>query len=136
MMSSSPPPRRLRPARVYVQFCSDTSTGGIGTSNRYNNFPADDFSYTSPTGQAAQVFAESYRDAHRDSLCNPIKPTWYMNCGSVYAGGVSTGPLLPFELMMDYHGADVARCGDEMAYHYHTWVWDGVDWVQAAEFTE
>ena len=133
VITAAPPPP---PGRVYVQFCSDTSTGGIGTSNHYNNFPADDFSYTSPTGQAAQVFAESYRDAHRDSLGNPIKLTWYMNCGSVYAGGVSTGPLLPFELMMDYHGADVARCGDEMAYHYHTWVWDGVDWVQAAEFTE
>ncbi len=133
VITSAPPPP---PGRVYVQFCSDTSTGGLGTNNHYNNFPEDDYSYTSPTGQAAQVFAESYRDAHRDSLGNPIKITWYMNCGSMYACGTDTGPLLPFDLMVDYHGADVARCGDELAYHYHTWIWDGSAWVQAAEFTE
>jgi len=133
VITSTPPPP---PGRVYVQICSDTSTGGLGTNNHYNNFPEDDYSYTSPAGQAAQVFAESFRDAHRDSLGNPIKITWYMNCGSMYSCGIDTGPLLPFDLMTDYHGADVARCGDEMAYHYHTWVWNGSAWVQAAEFTE
>lgn len=136
VISAEPPPPPPPPGRVYVQFCSDTSTDGLGTNNHYNNFPEDDYSYTSPTGQAAQVFAESFRDAHRDSLGNPIKLTWYMNCGSMYACGTDTGPLLPFDLMMDYHGADVARCGDEMAYHYHTWIWNGSAWVQAAEFTE
>lgn len=133
VITSSPPPP---PGRVYVQFCSDTSTGGLGTNNHYNNFPEDDYSYTSPTGQAAQVFAESFRDAHRDSLGNPIKLTWYMNCGSMYSCGIDTGPLLPLDLMVDYHAADIARCGDELAYHYHTWVWNGSAWVQAAEFTE
>lgn len=126
----------LPPAgKLYVQFCSDTSTGGLGTSNHYNTFPVDDYSYVSPTGEAAQVMAESYRDAHRDSLGNTIKLTWYMNCGSIYSGGITTGPIFPYELMMDNHGAEIARWGDEMAYHYHTWFWDGEDWTQTAEFT-
>jgi len=128
------------PGRVYIQICSDTSTGGLNTASHYNPFPSDDYSYTSPTGQAALVMAESYRDAHRDSLGNPIKLTWYMNCGSMYSCGTKTGPLLPYELMIDNHGASIARWGDEMAYHYHTWIWsdpesDGVfSWNQAPVF--
>lgn len=135
VITAEPPPPPPPPGRLYVQFCSDTSTGGLGTNNHYNTFPVDDYSYTSPTGQAAQVMAESYRDAHRDSLGNTLKLTWYMNCGSIYSGGITTGSIFPYELMMDYHGAEIARWGDEMAYHYHTWFWDGAAWTQTAEFT-
>lgn len=135
VITAEPPPPPPPPGRVYVQFCSDTSTGGLGTDNHYNTFPTDDYSYTSPTGQAAQVMAESYRDAHRDSLGNTLKLTWYMNCGSIYSGGITTGPIFPYELMMDNHGTEIARWGDEMAYHYHTWFWDGTAWTQTAEFT-
>lgn len=134
-ITAEPPPPPTNPGKIYVQFCSDTSTDGLGTNNHYNTFPVDDYSYVSPTGQAATVMAESYRNAHRDSLGNPLKLTWYMLCGSIYAGGITTSPIFPYELMMDNHGAEIARWGDEMAYHYHTWFWDGTAWNQAAEFT-
>lgn len=130
-----------QPARVYVQMCSDTSTSGINVSSLYSNFPEADWTYTSPDGQAAQVMAESYRDQLRDSMGNPIKFTWYMLVGSLYAFGIDTGPLLSLELMMDNHGDAIARWGDEMAYHYHTWIWsdpdcDGVyHWNQAPDFS-
>jgi len=131
----------ISPAKVYVQMCSDTSTGGLNTSSHYNAFPPADAAYASPTGQAAQVMAESYRDAIRDSLGNSVKFTWYMLCGSMYACGTTTGPLLPYELMMDYHGDEVTRWGDEMAYHYHTWLWYDMDgdgvyaWDAAPDFS-
>ncbi len=124
------PPPPQNPGKIYVQFCSDTSTGGLGTNTHYNTFPVDDYSYVSPDGQAAQIMAESWRDAHRDSFGNPMKLTWYMNVGSIYSGGVTTGPIFPYELMMDHHGEAIARWGDEMAYHYHTWFWDGTAWTQ------
>lgn len=129
------------PARVYVQMCSDTSTNGISTSSHYMTFPNPDWSYSSPDGQAAQVMAESFRDAHRDSLGNRIRFTWYMLVGSLYAYGTTTGPLLPLELMQDYHGDEIEQWGDELAYHYHTWIWSDPDgdtvyhWNQAPDFT-
>lgn len=134
-------PVQPNPAPVYVQICSDTSTSGISTSSHYMTFPALDNSYTAPDGQAAQVMAESFRMSHRDSLGNPVKFTWYMLVGSLYAYGTNTGPLLPLELMMDYHGDSIERWGDELAYHYHTWIWsdfngDGIFyWNQAPDFT-
>lgn len=127
--------------RVYVQLCSDTSTGGINTSVLHPPFDPTDWSYTSPEGQAAQVMSESFRDAHRDSLGNHVKFTWYMQAGSLYTYGANSGPLLPLELMLDYHGDSVKRWGDEIAYHYHTWIWsdpngDGVyHWNQAPDFS-
>ena len=135
VISADPPPPPGTPGKLYVHFGSDTSTGGLGTNNHYNVFPVDDYSYVSPDGQAAQVMAESWRDAHRDSLGNTIKLTWYMNCGSIYSGGITTGPIFPYELMMDNHGSAIAQWGDEMAYHYHTWFWDGTAWTQTEEFT-
>ena len=134
-------PQPPNPARVYVQVCSDTSTGGINVYQQYNTFPALDASFTSPSGQAAQVMAQSFREGNRDSLGNTIKFTWYMNVGSVWACGIDTGPLLPLELMMDYHGDAIEQWGDELAYHYHTWIWSDPDqdtvfhWNQAPDFT-
>ena len=134
-------PGEAVPARIYIQVCSDTSTGGINTSQRYIDFPELDNTYTTPEGQAAEVMSEAYRNAHRDSLGNPIRFTWYMQTGSLYAAGTDTGPLLPYELMEDYHGDAVRRWGDEMAYHYHTWIWsdpngDGTYyWNQAPDFS-
>lgn len=134
-------PGEAVPARIYVQVCSDTSTGGISTSRRYIDFPELDNTYTTPEGQAAEVMSEAYRNAHRDSLRNPIKFTWYMQTGSLYAAGTDSGPLLPYELMEDYHGDAIRRWGDEMAYHYHTWIWsdpngDGTYyWNQAPDFS-
>ena len=131
----------ISPAKVYVQMCSDTSVTGLNTGSHYNAFPPADPTYVSPTAQAAQVMAESYRDALRDSMGNTIKFTWYMLCGSMYSYGTTTGPLLSFELMQDYHGSEVVRWGDEMAYHYHTWLWydmdgDGLDaWDPAPDFS-
>ncbi len=130
-----------QPGRIYVQLCSDTSTGGINVGLHYIPFPELDSTYTSPDGQAAQVMAESYRNAHRDSLGNPMKFTWYMQCGSLYTYGTTTGTLLPFELMQDYHGAEIEHWGDELAYHYHTWIWNDPDgdgvyhWNQAPDFS-
>jgi len=134
-------PTQPNPAPVYIQMCSDTSTGGISVNSRYMDFPELDTSYTSPTGQAARVMAESFRTAHRDSLGNPVKFTWYMLVGSLYAYGTDTGPLLPFELMQDYHGPSIELWGDELAYHYHSWIWSDPDgdsvyhWNQATDFT-
>ena len=133
-------PEPINPARVYVQVCSDTSTSALDVNSHYNSFPALDASYTSPSGQAAQVMAESFRDTHRDSLGNTIKFTWYMLVGSMYSCGTNTGSLLALDLMMDYHGDAIEQWGDELAYHYHTWIWSDPDqdgichWNQAPEF--
>jgi hypothetical protein len=130
------------PAPVYVQICSDTSTDGISTSGHYMSFSALDSSYTSPDGQAARVMDESYRFSHLDSLGNTIKFTWYMLTGSLYAYGINTGPLLPLELMIDYRGDQIERWGDELAYHYHTWIWSDPNgdeifhWNQAPDFSD
>lgn len=129
------------PARLYIQVCSDTSTGGINVGQRYIDFPELDSTYTTPEGQAARVMSESYRNALRDSLGNPIKFTWYMQTGSLYAAGTDSGALLPYELMEDYHGDAVKRWGDEMAYHYHSWIWSDPNgdgryyWNQAPDFS-
>lgn len=129
------------PARVYVQVCSDSSTGSILMLQHYHDFPNPDTTYSSPTGGVAQVMADSYRNSHRDSLGNPLKITWYAQTGSIYACGTNCGPLLPLDLLIDYRSADIARWGDELAYHYHTWIWNDPDhdsvyhWNQAADFT-
>ncbi len=140
-LTFSRPGDAVAPARIYVQVCSDTSTGGINIGSRYIDFPEADETYTTPGGQAARVMSEAYRYAHRDSLGNPIKFTWYMQTGSLYAAGTDSGALLPYELMEDHHGDAIRRWGDEMAYHYHTWIWSDPNgdgkyyWNQAPDFS-
>ena len=134
-------PSTASPARVYVQVCSDSSTGSILTLQHYHDFPNPDTTYSSPTGEMAEVMADSYRYGHSDSLGNPLKMTWYMQTGSLYACGTNCGPLLPLDLIMDYHAQNVERWGDELAFHYHTWIWNNPDgdsiwrWNQAPDFT-
>ena len=134
-------PSVASPARVYVQVCSDSSTGSILTLQHYHDFPNPDTTYSSPTGEMAQVMADSYRTGHSDSLGNPLKMTWYMQTGSLYACGTNCGPLLPLDLIMDYQAQNVERWGDELAFHYHTWIWNNPDgdsiwrWNQAPDFT-
>lgn len=135
------------PGEVYFVFGSDTSTGGLRVSEHSNLFRGYDINlYVSPSEKAARIMEDALRDRLADWYGEPLRMTWWMQGGSIYQQATNTnvplGSTLPTYLMQKYHGDAVERHGDEMTFHYHTWVWsdysrDGVYyWNQAKRFEE
>ncbi len=130
------------PGRIYVVYCSDTAVwGGLNVNNLYNTFNITDATYTSPSGNAARVMQSSFRLSISDSLGNPVKFTWFMMGGCLYSFSLNSSTILALDLMLEYHGDEIAAWGDELSYHYHTWEWSDPNsdtvfhWNQAPTFS-
>lgn len=136
-------------AQATVSFVlgSDTSTPGIGIDERAVLYRQSGFElFRSPTGNAARAMAPALRAAHRDSYGGPLRLTWWMQNGSLYAEALNTNVPLPSTmstyLMRTAWGSAIDAAGDELTVHYHTWVWNDDDgdgrfrWNQARAFTD
>ncbi len=135
------------PAPIHFVYGSDTSTPGINVNDKtslYNNSGFELFA--SPTGNAARVMEQSYRDQFKDSYGNSLPLTWWMQGGSLYRYATNTniplGSTMSIHLMQKYHADKVEELGDEMTFHYHTWEWSDVNgdgqfyWNQTDDFNK
>ena len=135
------------PAPIHFVYGSDTSTPGINVNDKTNLYNNSGFElFASPTGNAAQVMQQSYRDQFKDSYGNSLRLTWWMQGGSLYRYATNTniplGSTMSIHLMQKYHMDKVKELGDEMTFHYHTWEWSDVNgdglyyWNQTDDFNK
>ena len=134
-------PFSLNAGDVFVVCGSDSSVwGGVSYNHQYQNFNINDPVFISDTGNMAICMQDSYRNALKDSAGNPIKFTWWAHCGSLYNYSLTCSGIISLEHILDYHGDNILKWGDEVSFHYHTWEWtdpnhDGVyHWNQAPDF--
>lgn len=130
---------------VLIVLGSDTSTPGINTRKRHIHYREYAFAlYQDPNQNAAEVMSETYRSDMIDSYGDTVVFTWWMLDGSLYTEAANTNVPYPSNIpiyhMKKWRGDAIERWGDELTFHYHTWVWrdydgDGVAyWNQAEEF--
>lgn len=134
---------RGSPAKVYFVLCSDTDTWDGMDVNRYANFLRFGL-FSSPTGNAAKVIQPAFRDKIRDANNNPLVLTWFMLEGSIVAKNANPEVRHPWisntEMLRRYHDATLKQVKDEIAFHYHNWVWSDPDqdgqyhWNQTTDF--
>jgi hypothetical protein len=102
--------------------------------------------FTDPSRNAARVMDPSFRLPLLDSYGGTVKLTWWMMAGNIFRYATNTDVPDPntmtLHLMKQYQGASIARWGDELSLHYHTFIWSDYDgdgtyyWNQAASFAE
>lgn len=146
-------PLILLPSRVSAQeevlfvFGSDTSTPGIRVDRHATVYPAYGFDmYADPARQGYRSMDPALREQYRDSYGTALKLTWWMQGGSLYRPALNTNvPLastMSTHLMYRHHREAIEQLGDEMTFHFHTWVWTDYDgdgrtyWNQAKSFDE
>jgi hypothetical protein len=133
------------PGNVYLVVGSDTAIwDGLDISRYRCHFGTG--IYLLPDQAAAKAIDPAFRSRFTDSYGLPLKLTWWMMAGSVFRVADNTDvPLantMPLHLMKQYHGATLRQLGDEIALHYHTFLWsdynqDGVSyWNEAHTFLE
>ena len=126
-------------SQVYVVLSSDTSIWwnleAGRTANTYENL--FDFEvFSDPEFVYQDVFEEDFRKAHTDSAGNPFKFTWFMHGGGWFDKGKNTLPASTTFQIRNYWSDELERWGDEIAYHFHHFVWNGSKWVMAPTFGE
>ncbi|HTY37390.1 MAG TPA: T9SS type A sorting domain-containing protein [Bacteroidota bacterium] len=132
-------------AKVYLVIGSDTAIwDGMDTNVFHCTYALSLF--TDPGRNAYKVMDPAYRSGLVDSYGQTIKFTWWMMGGDIFRYATNKNVPLPNTmtpyLMHKYHGAAVAKFGDEISMHYHTFVWTDYDkdgiywWNQAKSFTE
>lgn len=130
---------------LYLVFGSDTSIwDGMSTTNFVSHYRPD--TYSAPASNAAVVIDEGFRARLRDSEGRPMPFTWWMHSGNLFRHAdncdVPLANTIAIHLMKRYHGDRIARVGDELTLHYHTWDWtdengDGIYcWNQARSFEQ
>ncbi len=130
---------------VYLVLGSDTAIWDDMNTARYHcTYNLDLF--TDPARNAYQVMDPAFRARFVDSYGQPMKLTWWMMAGNIFRYATNTNVPAPntmtLYLMKKYHGENVARNGDELSLHYHTFTWTDYDgdgtywWNQALAFPE
>ena len=83
--------------------------------------------FTDATMNAYRVMDPAFRNTITDSYGSTLKMTWWMMAGDIFRFADNTNmPLantMVFYFMNKYHGASIARWGDEQTLHYHTFAW-------------
>lgn len=130
---------------VYLVLGSDTAIwSGMNTAKHDNYYDID--LYINPDRNAYKVMDPSFRAQFRDSYGDPLKMTWWMMAGNIFRYATNTNIPTPntmtLYLMKKYHGDNVAKNGDELSLHYHTFFWSDYDgdgvywWNQSKTFLE
>ncbi len=130
---------------VYIIYGSDTAIwDNMDTGRRHPTYNLSLF--TSLTGNATQVMSDGFRNQIRDSYGRPLVMTWWMMAGNIFRDAtnqnVPYANLMTLHLIKQYHGAAIAKWGDELSLHYHTFLWSDYDgdgrywWNQAQTFNE
>ncbi|MFZ4620544.1 MAG: T9SS type A sorting domain-containing protein [Bacteroidota bacterium] len=130
---------------VYLVLGSDTGIWeGLDVSKYYCTYNLG--LYDDPARNTYAVMDPAFRDQFKDSYGTTMKMTWWMMAGNVYRFATNTNVPVPntmtLYLMKKYHGTNVARFGDELSLHYHTFTWTDYNndgqffWNQAKNFNE
>ena len=131
--------------KVYLVLGSDTAAwDGMDTNNFHCTYALSLF--TDPGRNAYKVMDPAFRNQNLDSYNQPVRFTWWMMGGNIFRYATNKDIPLPNTMttyvMKKYHGASIAKYGDEITMHYHTFVWTDYDkdgiywWNQAKKFTE
>ncbi len=120
----------LPPGKIYFLFSSDTDTWeGLNVNTRYVYLQFGLFS--DPSRNAAKVINTTYREPMRDSYGHTLVVTWYMMDGSMTAPNINPQTVHPWisnlEAMTKFRGDSIQQVGDEIAFHYHDWIWSDPD---------
>lgn len=145
MMFLTPASRAQEKGVVYIIYGSDTAIwAGMDTGDR---FPTYNLSlFTSPTGNAATIMTDAFRNEIKDSYGTPLIMTWWMMSGSIFRPGTNTNVpyanIMTMYLMKKYYMSSIEKWGDELSLHYHTFYWSDYDqdgsfwWNQSQTFEE
>jgi hypothetical protein len=139
------PLQALAQGSVYLVIGSDTGIWeGLDVSRYVCTFLPG--LYTDPTRNASRVMDPAFRSGLVDSYGTPMKLTWWMMAGNLFRYATNANIPHPntmtFHLMQKYHGAAIRQWGDEITFHYHTWVWTDYNgdgkwyWNQATTWPE
>lgn len=131
--------------KVYLVLGSDTATwDGMNTNEFHCTYSLAIF--TDPGRNAYKVMDPAFRNGIVDSYGQTVKLTWWMMGGNIFRYATNKDIPLPNTMtlytMKKHHGASIAKFGDELTMHYHTFVWTDYDkdgiywWNQAKKFTE
>jgi hypothetical protein len=131
--------------KVYLVLGSDTAIWDGMNTDRFNDTYVDAL-FTDPTYNGSKVMEQAFRTPLMDSYGQTMKFTWWMMAGDIFRYATNRNFPVPnimtLYLMKKYHGQEVAKFGDELTLHYHTFVWTDYDndgifwWNQAKKFTE
>jgi hypothetical protein len=143
---------RAAPGTVFFVVGSDTAIWNYpvkapATVDAYTRHPyyKQDM-FTAPTGVAYQVMDQAFRDRFKDSFGQSLKITWWMMGGNIYRDAtnlnVPVANTMTLYLMKKYHGDRIQQLGDEVAMHYHTFIWSDYNgggtsyWNQSPTFED
>jgi len=131
--------------KVYLVLGSDTAIWDAMSTGKYN-CTYNTTLFTDATKTPYRVMQPGFRNRYVDSYGTPVKMTWWMMAGNIFRHATNNNvPLantMTLWLMKKYYGQQVARWGDELTLHYHTFWWTDYDqdgiwyWNQALNFTE
>ncbi len=134
----------LKPAEVYLVIGSDTAIWDGMNTGRHDDFYRTD-TFTNPTANIYEVMSPEFRAGKTDSYGQELKLTWWMMAGNVFRYATNVNVPVPnimtLYLMKTYHGEDIARTGDELTLHYHTFAWTDATgngiyyWNEAPDFS-
>ena len=136
------------PGTVYLVIGSDTAIWNNGNTvdvfTRHPTYPQD--FYTNRVSPSYLVMEPSWRYQFKDSFGVPVKFTWWMMGGNIYREASNRNVPIPntmvLYLMKKYHGKAIRQFGDELSFHYHTFIWSDYNgdgqfcWNQARAFQE
>lgn len=131
--------------KIYLVIGSDTAIwDGMDVARFHCTYMLSLF--TDPGRNAYKIMDPAFRNQIVDSYGQTVKFTWWMMGGNIFRYATNKDVPLPntmtLYLMKKYHGASIAKFGDELTMHYHTFVWTDYDkdgvywWNQAKKFTE
>ncbi|GAB1348789.1 hypothetical protein MASR1M107_10020 [Ignavibacteriales bacterium] len=131
--------------KVYIVLGSDTAIWDGMSTSRYNctyNIQL----FTDANKNTTKVMEPSFRNRFTDSFGTPVKLTWWMMAGNIFRFATNNNVPVPntmtLNLMKKYFGQSIARWGDELTLHYHTFGWNDYDndgifwWNQTEQFSE
>ncbi len=131
--------------KIYFVYGSDTATWDGMNTGKYNCYYGLSI-FTADNTNTVTVMSDEFRNNIKDWYGNPLKFTWWMMAGNIYRFATNTNvPLantMTLHAMKEKFGTQIAKWGDELSLHYHTFAWTDYNndgkywWNQAHSFME
>jgi hypothetical protein len=131
------------PGKVYLILGSDTGTWSGMNVRQHDNFYTFGL-FSEGNGQI--VIDPVFRAPLLDSFGEPLVFTWWLIGGSMMITDTNPETEYPWisnlEMIRKYCGDGLAATGDELALHYHNWIWSDPDgngtyhWNQSVDLNE
>ncbi|MFC1546940.1 T9SS type A sorting domain-containing protein [Candidatus Neomarinimicrobiota bacterium] len=137
------PTAPAEPGTVYLILGSDTGTWNGLNVNQHDNFYTFGL-FSDGNGQV--VIDPAFRAPLQDSYGEPLVFTWWLIGGNMMIHDTNPETEYPWisnlEMIRKYCSEGLAATGDELALHYHNWVWSDLDsegsyhWNQSVNLNE